>query len=165
MKDAAKKRARGRPFGDPDARRSYRFVMRMNPDLADVLDLLADESGLSRSLFVERVLISFVNQDPRIQLNHIGRKVDTMPTGPAPPGSLASFGAQWRRWHAMKHDVLGEDAPTAYGAAEPSFDDFGRDARGHGHRQEQRPPVPDHLTHKAADKIIPHKGGRRKAPK
>ena len=140
--------------------------MRMNPDLANVLDLLADESGLSRSLFVERILISFVNQDPRIQVNHIGRKVDSVSTGPPPPGSLASFGAQWRRWQALKHDVIGEDMPTAYGAAQPSFNEYGRDERSHGHRQqEQRPPVPNHMVHKPANKILPHKGGGRKVPK
>src|SRR5262249_33895294 len=118
------KQGRGRPRIDPGSKRAYRFVMRMNSDLADVLNLLSDESGLSRSVFVERILISFVNQDPRIRLNHVGRKVDTASTGAAPPGSLASFGAQWRRWQALRHDVIGEDVPSAYGAAQPSFDDY-----------------------------------------
>ncbi|HWF84818.1 MAG TPA: hypothetical protein VG222_08235, partial [Vicinamibacterales bacterium] len=65
---------RGRRPGSPDAKRSYRYVMRMHPDLADTLAHLADEAGMSRALFVERILISFVNQDPRISLDHVGRR-------------------------------------------------------------------------------------------
>jgi hypothetical protein len=134
--------------------------MRMHPDLSDALNALADESGLSRSLFVERVLISFVNQDPRLQLDHIGRRVrHDAPAGAPPAGSLASFGRQWQRWQALKYDVIGEDHPTAYGQAQPEFDDYGRDKRGHGHRIEPRPPVPSYMK---ADKVFPHRGGGRK---
>ena len=124
--------------------------MRIHPDLADALNNLADESGLSRSLFVERVLISFVNQDPRTALDHIGRRVrhDTPPV--PPPGSLASFGRQWQRWSALRYDVLGEEGYDT----SPVFDGYGRDEHGHGQRRE-RPPVPKRLL--APDFAKPNK--------
>jgi hypothetical protein len=161
-KDSVESPSRGRRAGDPNARRSYRYVMRMHPDLADALNALADESGLSRSLFVERVLISFVNQDPRTALDHIGRRVrhDT-PTGGPPRGSLASFGRQWQRWAALRHEVFGEDVNSEL----PAFDDHGRDKQGHGQRIEPRPPVPKHLLapdFSRQEKIHPHRGGGRK---
>ena len=136
-RDTAEKPARGRRAGDPGARRSYRYVMRMHPDLADGLNKLADESGLSRSLFVERILISFVNQDPRMALDHIGRRVrHDIPPTPVPPGSLASFGRQWQRWSALRHDVLGEESSdtspvlTSTGATRKATDS----AANRGHR-------------------------------
>jgi hypothetical protein len=161
-RDTAEKPARGRRAGDPGARRSYRYVMRMHPDLADGLNKLADESGLSRSLFVERILISFVNQDPRMALDHIGRRVrHDIPPTPVPPGSLASFGRQWQRWSALRHDVLGEESYDT----SPVFDEYGRDKEGHGQHREPRPPVPKRMLAPdfgKPDKIHPHRGGGRK---
>jgi hypothetical protein len=151
---------RGRRPGDPAAKRAYRYVMRMHPDLANALNQLADEAGLSRSLFVERVLISFVNQDPRIDLDHIGRKKRGDTLAPTPPGSLASFGQRWSRWQALRHDVIGEEHPDPYGGA--SIDDHGRDAQGHPTTSGPRPPMPDHLRkHQSSDKIRPHRGSSR----
>jgi hypothetical protein len=154
------KRGRGRRPGDPAARRDYRFVMRMHPDLADVLNQLADETGLSRALFVERVLISFVNQDPRHRLDHIGRSIK-MDAPTTTHGTLASFGRAWQRWQALRHDVIGEDlyTDTHRGAA---IDEYGRDAQGHPVMTSgSRPPMPDQLRPQAAEKIRPHRSGRR----
>ena len=153
------KRGRGRRPGDPAARRDYRFVMRMHPDLANVLNQLADEAGLSRALFVERVLISFVNQDPRHRLDHIGRSIKT-DASPTTPGTLASFGRAWQRWQALRHDVIGEDLyPDAYRGA--AIDDYGRDAQGHPVTSHSRPPTPAQRQPQAAEKIRPHRSGRR----
>jgi hypothetical protein len=136
---------RGRRAIDPGAKRSYRYVMRMHPDLADALGVLANEAGLSRALFVERVLISFANQDPRMKLNHIGRRVEVPPPpGGGTVGSLASFGRQWQRFQGLRQEVLGEElyADPYRGA---SIDDYGRDPQGRPVTTGPRPPMPDHL--------------------
>lgn len=163
-KHQGEKAARGRRPGDPDARRAYRFVMRMHPDLADALNRLADEAGLSRSLFVERVLISFANNNPEIRLDHIGRKIEPgLPRARDTLGSFASFGRAWRRWEAMRHDVIGEDAahPDPYRGT--YVDDHGRDEQGRGTDTQRRPPVLDRLRpeDEKEKKIRPHRGSGR----
>jgi len=153
------KRGRGRRPGDPAARRDYRFVMRMHPDMAEVLNSLADEAGLSRALFVERILISFINQDPRHRLDHVGRAI--RPDAPATTtGTLASFGRAWQRWQALRHDVIGEELYSDPHRGAP-VDEYGRDAQGHPTTSGPRPPMPDHLRPTAAEKIRPHRSGRR----
>jgi hypothetical protein len=129
--------------------------MRMHPDLAEALGVLADEAGLSRALFVERVLISFVNQDPRVRLNHVGRKVEAAaPAGGGTVGSLASFGRQWHRWQALRHDVLGEELSPYDAYRGVPVDVYGRDPQGGPTATGPRPPP---------DSIHPHQANERKS--
>ena len=110
----------------------------MHQDLADALSMLADEANISRSLFTERVLISFVNQDPRIRLSQTGRRIpDTAAPGTG-SGSFAELGARWRRWSALRHDVLGDDIVAAGYEVQPP-------GAGIGRSDEPRPPVPKHM--------------------
>lgn len=51
----------GRPPRDPDTLRTERLVLRIHPDLMRCLTALANDSGLTRSMLVERALVSFVN--------------------------------------------------------------------------------------------------------
>jgi hypothetical protein len=120
---------RGRRSGNPGEKRSYRYVMRMHPDLAEVLGLLADEAQMSRALFVERILLSFVNQDPRVNLDPNGRKIGPgRPRHQPQPGSLAAFSQKWSRWQSLREGVFGDDLPDPYG--DQYIDDYGRDEQG-----------------------------------
>jgi hypothetical protein len=56
------KKKTGRPPSDPDDVRSERTAMRMHPNLLHELNVAAREAGKNRSLFIEYVLISWLNQ-------------------------------------------------------------------------------------------------------
>jgi hypothetical protein len=128
----------GRPKVDPKNLRAYRLVVRVNQDLADALGMLADEASISRSLFIERVLISFVNQDPRHRLAQNGRRIPDNTPPPAGAGTFADLGQRWRRWSALRHDVLGDDiVGGAYDAQPPVATVVPGDV--------PRPPVPRHM--------------------
>jgi hypothetical protein len=149
-KDSRPRDRMGRPKVDPKNLRSYRLVMRVNPDLADALSMLADEVSISRSLFIERVLISFVNQDPRFRLAQNGRRIPDNAQQPAGAGSFADLGQRWRRWSALRHDVLGDDIMSGnYDIQPPAATVVPGEAR---------PPVPRHMLPPEQ----PTKGGARK---
>jgi hypothetical protein len=61
VKATKTKKKTGRPPGDPDDVRSERTTMRMHPNLLHELNVGAREAGKNRSLFVEWVLISWIN--------------------------------------------------------------------------------------------------------
>ena len=83
---------RGRPRLDPADLRSERLVLRVHPDLMEQLNRRGRTEGISRSLFVERVLIAFLNGTGGRPLDRIGRY-----TQPAPsPGALENFERAWQ---------------------------------------------------------------------
>lgn len=55
----------GRPPTDPATHRSGRLVLRVHPDLMATLALRADELRMTRSRFVEDILIGVLGLDPR----------------------------------------------------------------------------------------------------
>ena len=59
--------------------------MRVHPDLIPLVDIHAKERGLSRSQFVEAMLIGFLRLDPRApRLNAFGQR-EPLPEGTPPP--------------------------------------------------------------------------------
>jgi len=156
-KDSEESR-RGRRPGDPEAKRSERLVLRVHPDLIDALNGSADEAGLTRSLFIERILVTYIRQDPRYSdMDAMGRRSEGVA---APPlASVRSFEQRWDRFAAMRRAALGEDIPPAA----PELDDYGRPEDGSRARHEPRPPVPEHLRQpRAADRIFPTRSANRK---
>jgi hypothetical protein len=87
----------GRPRHDPADLRSDRLVVRIHPDLMSELIEASREQGISRSLFVERVLLTFLNSrrpDGHPQrLDRIGRYEK-----PAPADSKGSVDAIANAW-------------------------------------------------------------------
>jgi hypothetical protein len=65
------KKKLGRPGADPDDVRSERTAMRMHPDLQYELSAAAREAGMTRSLFIERILLAHINQ----RLNNRGERM------------------------------------------------------------------------------------------
>lgn len=63
----------GRPFGDPLDVRTKRLAQRVHPHLMSVLDQRSREYGITRSQFVERILVDYCNADEGAQLDPIGR--------------------------------------------------------------------------------------------
>lgn len=81
----------GRPFADPNDVRNMRLAQRVHPHMMSVLDQRAREYGLSRSQFIERILVDYLNSHERAQLDAIGRWVPN---------------AKWTRSMARRVDQL-----------------------------------------------------------
>jgi hypothetical protein len=105
-----------RPPGPPPKKiediRTERLVMRMHPDLLEQLSMLARERGVSRSAYIERVLLGWVNSDPRNpRLDGIGRRVEGVPTPHELfKGNPVRFGERWSKFSELSMSLLGERA-------------------------------------------------------
>jgi len=91
----------GRPRRDPDTLRTERLVLRIHPDLMAELTDIARRNGLTRSMLVERTLISMVNLEggEPYKLDFAGRHLnyDQPPPGRSPLGTPDSFARIWSR--------------------------------------------------------------------
>jgi hypothetical protein len=66
----------GRPKRDPNTLRTERLVIRTHPDLMRYLTELAGRNGITRSMLVERTLVSFVNLTiGEVVLDSMGREL------------------------------------------------------------------------------------------
>lgn len=72
---AARATELGRRYGDPGDVRTMRLAQRVHPHLMAVLDQRSREYGITRSQFIERILVDYLNQHERCQLDAIGRWV------------------------------------------------------------------------------------------
>lgn len=59
-------RPRGRS-STPGKTKDARVIMRVHPDLSALIDIRAQENGLNRSAYVERILVAWMQIDPRNQ--------------------------------------------------------------------------------------------------
>jgi hypothetical protein len=77
MPQRAPHNAVGRPAADPGDLRTARTAMRLHPDLVAELDMAARENRVNRSVYVERILVNFLNMHAerreRPPLDDIGR--------------------------------------------------------------------------------------------
>lgn len=73
--EAEIKKKVGRPFADPADVKTMRLAQRVHPDLMSVLDQRSREYGLTRSQFIERILVDYLNSHENAQLDVIGRWV------------------------------------------------------------------------------------------
>jgi hypothetical protein len=88
----------GRPKRDPNTLRTERLVIRTHPDLMRYLTELAGRNGITRSMLVERTLVSFVNLTiGEVVLDSMGRELKGKPAADEPLGTPESFNQIWRR--------------------------------------------------------------------
>jgi hypothetical protein len=106
------KKTAGRRPGPPEDVRTERLVVRMHPDLVESLTERAKVYGVSRSTYVERILIGYLNmQEGQKPLDGIGRYLKT-----AAAESLKSAGApgdEWRLFGKRNLRLLGIQAERA----------------------------------------------------
>ncbi|MGM4916298.1 hypothetical protein [Tardiphaga sp. 813_E8_N1_3] len=98
--EKAEKNVGGRPRRDPDTLRTERLVLRIHPDLMTAMTDLAKANGITRSMLVERAMISFVNMSnpaTEARLDYMGRQMKGTETGGAPLGTPQSFNQIWKR--------------------------------------------------------------------
>lgn len=98
-KRAQEKNLGGRPRRDPNTLRTDRLVIRVHPDLMTWLGRLSAENGITRSMLVERTLVSFVNlSQPQPILDYMGRELKSEPPPQSRPlGTPESFRSIWQR--------------------------------------------------------------------
>jgi hypothetical protein len=94
--------------------RTKRLVLRTHPDLMEVLTVRSRERGLTRSAYVEQLLIGWVRLDPRNRrLDMIGKYV---PGGVDPEDvkrkSPLAFAERWRRFTTASQLLLGAPPPS-----------------------------------------------------
>lgn len=68
-----------------DKARSARLLIRVHPNLLDLVDVHAEERGVTRSQLVEQLLVGFIRLDPRApRISAIGQ-IEPPPEGAPPP--------------------------------------------------------------------------------
>lgn len=88
----------GRPPRDPDTLRTERLVLRIHPDLMACLTGLAQDSGITRSMLVERAMVTFVNLSAgQPILDSMGRRLRGQEEAGHVLGSPESFTQIWQR--------------------------------------------------------------------
>lgn len=100
-------RARPGKLPDPEAAKSARLIMRMHPDLTEVLNLRAAERGMSRSKLIEQVLVGFLMADPRNpKMSPVGRIDRSQPTPlQMRESNPHRFAERWQRF-VQAHQAL-----------------------------------------------------------
>jgi hypothetical protein len=109
-----KKPTRAKGGVSTEGLRDGRLVMRVQQSLNDLVDIRAKERGESRSRFIERLLVAFLQADPRNpKLDPWGR---ILTDGPpiSKTGDPARFGAAWARWVALNDQLLGFRIPDSW---------------------------------------------------
>lgn len=95
------------------ANKTDRIIMRMHPDLLEVLDARADEQGLTRSKYLFLLLAGWANADPRNKrVDRNGVYVENAPD----PRDLqrarpTQFGEKWASFSAAHTVVMGAPPP------------------------------------------------------
>jgi hypothetical protein len=121
-----------RKKGGGDRIREGRLVMRVHHDLLDLVDIRARERGESRSRFIERLLVAFLQADPR------NPKIDPwgliLGDGPAigKVGEAVRFEAAWLKWSTLNETLLGLRVPDGWLDEEPGYVDAQRGGRQGG---------------------------------
>lgn len=95
-KDGTPRRKPGKPAHPADVK-TDRLVLRVHPDLLAILTNRSKERGITRSQYVEKLLIGWSNLDPRNpRLDLIGK---VSPTAPVPAALRDTQGREYaRRW-------------------------------------------------------------------
>jgi hypothetical protein len=140
--DGSKRGKPGKP-ARPGEVRSDRLIMRVHPDLLGILSERAREKGLTRSQYVEQILVGWCRLDPR------NRRVDMIgkydPAAPSPEElrsrSSFRFADLWTKFGTVSRLLLGAPPPSEWvddGNGPP--DDLGpstleNDADEHLHRR------------------------------
>jgi hypothetical protein len=134
-----------------DSARSARLLMRVHPDLLPLVDVHARERGVTRSQFVEQMLIGFLRLDPRApRLNAFGQLEPPAPGTPPPvqtrpgafprPATPPNTHLFLRRWDDFRR---ASELVTGYVPPDTLIDDY-----VHQGPEEQ----PEHPDRAAADR-------------
>lgn len=117
----------GPKVADEDVKHE-RLTLRVHSDLIHILQKRADERNMSRSAYVEELLIAWVQADPRNpKIDSKGKRVENAPH----PFELMNqnsmlFGAKWARFNQLYALLFDQSAPARW-VSEPQDHWFGQD--------------------------------------
>lgn len=113
-KVAAAGAPRAKRQAKPDDARSGRLILRAHPDLLQILTVRARVAGISRSRYVERLLIAWLNADPRNpRLDAVGKILGGF--GQARFEALSELGKaeRWARYNSAHSAIFGHTLPES----------------------------------------------------
>lgn len=118
VKDSKPKAAAAAPRAKrqarPDDARSGRLILRAHPGLMQILTVRARVAGISRSRYIERLLIAWLNADPRNpRMDAVGKILGGF--GQARFEALSELGKaeRWTRYNAAHAAIFGHSLPDA----------------------------------------------------
>jgi hypothetical protein len=94
--------------------RSARMIMRQHPDLVEVLDLRAREMRMSRSKYIETVMMLYLATDPRNpKISNVGKIDRSLPSPLAQrDADPHRFAERWQRFVAAHIALFGNAPPS-----------------------------------------------------
>jgi hypothetical protein len=103
----------GPPKRDEADMRSNRLTLRVHDDLMHLLTLRSKEAGLTRSAYIERLMLAWLRADPRNpKFDPMGK---VMPTAPTPLSLLRkepmSVAERWAKYSNAHELLFGQTAP------------------------------------------------------
>lgn len=128
VKDTKRTRAKPGPRVAEEDVKHERLTLRVHSDLIKILQKRADERNMSRSAYVEELLVAWVQSDPRNpKIDSKGKRVENAPH----PFELMNqnsmlFGAKWARFNQLYALLFDQSAPAKW-VAEPQDHWFGQD--------------------------------------
>lgn len=108
------KKKRGPVARDVNDIRHNRLTLRAHDDLMKLLSLRALEAGLSRSAYIERLLINWLRADPRNpRIDNMGKMSPS--AGPTPFEARSTeplrIAERWNRFSQAHELIFGQNAP------------------------------------------------------
>ncbi len=100
----------------PGDAKTDRIIMRVHPDLLELIDARAREKDLTRSKYLNQVLVGWSNSDPRNpKLDAAGRRIVTA-TDPRQSQLFKpfSFAERWQRYVAAHNAIFGHPPPASW---------------------------------------------------
>ena len=123
--------------------RAERLVLRVHPDLQAVLNTRAREKGLSRSQYVEKLILGWVRSDPRNPtLDMIGKRVaKAIEPAELKKSNPLAFGQRWAKFEQVS-ELLLEEPPRKSWFDDDLPEDFFAAADAEARRLEEDNPAP-----------------------
>jgi len=117
-----------------DDLRSERLVLRIHPDLMEIIATRSREKGVSRSAYVESVVLGWANSDPRNpRVDGIGKFDPKAPSpGAAAEADHLKFAERWARFVHVSELILGTPPKREWFEQDPN--EFWPDGSGDGAR-------------------------------
>ena len=106
----------------PEDARDFRYMMRLHPDLIELLDIQAAERGETRTRFIEKILVGFLRADPRNpRTDAAGRIQADAGASLSAVNDPIKFGTAWALMQSLNQAILNASIPDDWATAEGGY--------------------------------------------
>jgi hypothetical protein len=112
----------------PEDARDFRLMMRLHPDLIDMLDIRANERGETRTRLVEKILVGFLRSDPRNPRMDAAGRIQADAGAPLRATDPIKFGSAWARWQSLNEVLLNFRVPDEWATDEAGYVEWAKRA-------------------------------------